>query len=171
MGKSSQYNHYMRAVNPDGTPIDVSWTNIEEEFAGLRYLKAEGLLDKGKAKNIYTESYAESDRLRVYLPTHLSNNVRVHSLTDIANEPTTITMTFVVIGDKDTRQAAIDAFEDYVRKGVHSYYDDARNKEFDFIVTGEIKVSDEKWHGSQPYVEVQIPMQNLNGKTRIHQTS
>jgi hypothetical protein len=41
--------------------------------------------------------------------------------------------------------------------------------EFDFIVTDEIKVSDEKWHGSTPYVEIQVPMQNLNGETREHQ--
>ncbi|MBO7381913.1 MAG: hypothetical protein J6U03_00895 [Muribaculaceae bacterium] len=62
-------------------------------------------------------------------------------------------------------------FEDYVRTGAHSYYDDARYLEFDFIVTEDIKVSDEKWHGSQPYVELEVRMQNLNGKTRVHQTS
>ena len=82
------------------------------------------------------------------------------------NESTVISMTFLVIGPEDRRTATIDNFYEYVRKGVHRYWDNARNKEFDFIVTDEIKVSDEKWVGSQPYVELEIKMKNLNGKTR-----
>lgn len=158
----------MRSVNTDGTTTS-SWINIEDVFSGLRYLNAKGIFDIGETKNIYTESYAESDRLRVYLPKHLYNGTYVHTASDITNEPTEITMTFIVIGKKTERLRTLEDFEDYVRTGVHSYYDDARNREFDFIVTKDIKVSDEKWHGDMPYVEVQIPMQNLNGKTRIHQ--
>lgn len=171
MGKSSQYNHFMRRINLDGTPIEQNWTNIEEAYNGLRYLKAEGIFDIGEPNNIYTESYPESDRLRVYLPKHLDNNTYVHSVSDITNKPTEIIMTFIVIGDESQRIATLSDFENYIREGAHSYYDDARNREFDFIVTKEIKLSEEKWHGSQPYVEVQIPMQNLNGKTRVHQTN
>lgn len=171
MGKSSQYNHYMRRVNVDGTAIDQTWINIEDVFTGLRYLSAKGLLDIGEAKNIYTETYAESDRVRVYLPKHNSGGLQVHSVSDIANEATEITMTFLVIGEESARMSTINNFENYIREGVHSYYDDARNMEFDFIVTDKIDISDEKWHGSQPYVEMQIKMQNLNGKTRVHQTN
>lgn len=130
----------------------------DPDYVGLRYLKAEGMNDVGKSKNIYTEGYADSDRLRVYLPPD----------GNYANEATVVTMTFVVIGAPDRRQATINNFYEYVRKGVHRYWDTARNREFDFVVTEELTISDEKWHGSQPYVEITLKMQNLNGCTRPH---
>ena len=154
MGRSSQYTHYMQRVDIENQPS----YDIEEQFSGLLYMRAEGMNDIGKSKNVYTETYADSDSLRVYLP-----NDGVYT-----NDATKITMHFLVIGDAETRQGIIDDFYEYVRIGVHSYWDDARNLEFDFIVQDEIKVSDEKWHGSSPYVEIAVVMQNLNGKTRPH---
>lgn len=157
MGISSQYTHWMVWLNesgePDGNPID-----IEQSFPGLLYMKADGMNNIGKSKNVYTEGYADSDRLRVYLP-----NDGVYT-----NEATKITMHFLVVGDEASREETIQDFQNYVRVGVHRYWDDARNLEFDFIVQDEIKVSDEKWHGSSPYVEIQVVMQNLNGSTRVH---
>lgn len=154
MGKSSQYTHYMQRTDITGQNV----IDIEDEFSGLLYMSAEGMNDIGKAKNVYTEEYADSDRKRFYLP---SDN-------DYANDATKITMRFLIIGTAKERQDTIEEFTVYVRKGVHRYWDDARNLEFDFIVTDEIKVSDEKWHGDVPYVEILVPMQNLNGKTRPH---
>lgn len=156
MAKSSPYTHYMERVDITDS---LGQIDIEEQFSGLLYMRAEGMNDVGKSKNVYTETYADSDRLRVYLPNDGNYN----------NDATKITMHFFVVGDKDSRQATIRAFETYVREGIHRYWDTARNLEFDFIVQDEIKVSDEKWHGSSPYVEIQVPMQNLNGKTREHQ--
>lgn len=164
MGKSSQYTHYMQRVDIENQPS----YDIEEHFNGLLYMRAEGMNDIGKAKNIYTETYADSDRLRVSLPKHRYNNIGIHSVDDITNEATKVTMHFLVVGAEASRQTTIRAFRDYVREGVHRYWDDARNLEFDFIVQDEFKVSDERWHGSSPYVEIQVVMQNLNGKTRVH---
>lgn len=154
MSRSSQYTHYMQRVDIESQPV----YDIEEQFAGLLYMKADGMNNIGKAKNIYTETYADSDRLRVYLP-----NDGVYT-----NEATKITMHFLVVGDEASREETIQDFQNYVREGIHRYWDDARNLEFDFIVQDEIKVSDEKWHGSSPYVEIEVVMQNLNGKTREH---
>lgn len=157
MGKSSQYNHSMQRVDERGhTPF-----NIEERFPGLLYMKASGLNDIGKPKNIYTENYADSDRMRVYLP---PNDNYTH-------ESTTITMTFLIVGDAESRQITLEQFLEEITTGIHRYWDDARNREFDFVVNDEIKVSDERWHGSQPYVEITVPMLNLNGGTRVHQNS
>lgn len=145
--------------------------NIEDNFPGLLYMKSSGLNDIGKPKNIYTEHYADSDRTRVYLP---SRNINGRMVTDekaITNEPTKIEMTFLIVGDVSARKETLRLFSDYVRTGILKYYDDARNVEFEFVVTDEIKVSDERWHGSQPYIEITVPMQNLNGKTRVHQNS
>lgn len=155
MPKSSQYTHYMQRTDVVGYNI----IDIEEQFDGLLYMRAEGMNDIGKSKNVYTEGYADSDRLRVHLPPD----------GNYTNEATKITMHFLVVGTASQRQTTIKNFRDYVREGIHRYWDDARNLEFDFIVQDEIKVSDERWHGSSPYVEIQVPMQNLNGKTREHQ--
>ena len=155
MGKSSQYTHYMERVDITDS---LGQIDIEEQFSGLLYMKAEGMNDVGDSMVIYTEKYPESDRLRVHVPPD----------DNYTNEATEIVMHFLVVGDALQRQATIKAFEDYVRKGIHRYWDDARNLEFDFVVKKKISVSDEKWHGSSPYVEIQVPMQNLNGSTRVH---
>lgn len=155
MAKSSQYTHYMQRVDITDS---LGQIDIEEHFSGLLYMKADGMNDIGKSKNVYTEGYADSDRLRVYLPND----------GNYTNNATKITMHFLVVGSESARQTTIKNFRDYVREGIHRYWDDARKLEFDFVVQDEIKVSDEKWHGSTPYVEIQVPMQNLNGKTREH---
>lgn len=144
----------MKRVDINGQPT----YDIEEHFNGLLYMKTDGMNDVGKSKNIYTEEYADSDRIRVHLPND----------GNYANEATKITMHFLIVGPSELRQSTLRSFEDYVRVGIHRYWDDARNLEFDFIVQDEIKVSDERWHGSQPYVEIQVTMQNLNGSTRPH---
>ena len=154
MGRSSQYNHYMQRIDVASQQV----IDIEEEFVGLLYEQAEGLNNSGKTKNVYTEEYADSDRKRFFLPPD----------GNYANEGTKITMKFLVVGNPVDRQNTIDRFYEYVRKGVHRYWDTARNREFEFIVQDEIKQSDERWHGSQPYVEITVTMQNLNGSTRPH---
>ena len=132
--------------------------DIESHFTGLLYMSADGMYDVGASKNIYTEKYADSDRLRVALPPDGNNT----------HEATKITMHFLVVGSDASRKNTIRNFQDYVMTGVHKYWDDARNLEFDFIVTDEIKASEERWHGSQPYVEIAVTMQNLNGRTSVH---
>ena len=154
MGRSSQYKHYMQRIDVASQQV----IDIEEEFVGLLYEQAEGLNNIGKTKNVYTEEYADSDRKRFFLPPD----------GNYANEGTKITMKFLVVGNPVDRQNTIDRFYEYVRKGVHRYWDTARNREFEFIVQDEIKQSDERWHGSQPYVEITVTMQNLNGSTRPH---
>ena len=156
MPQETRYYYRMQRIDKPG--YNERDLENDPEWAGLRYLKAEGINTIGKSKNVYTEEYADSDRKRVYLPPD----------DNYTNESTVITMTFVVIGPEERRTATIDNFYEYIRKGVHRYWDNARNKEFDFIVTDEIKVSDEKWHGSQPYVEITVNLQNLNGRTRPH---
>jgi hypothetical protein len=63
--------------------------DIEEQFDGLLYMRAEGMNDIGKSKNVYTEGYADSDRLRVHLPPE----------GNYTNDATKITMHFLVVGD------------------------------------------------------------------------
>lgn len=167
MGRSSQYNHYMQRVDSPGFAL----VDIEEEFPGLLYSKAKGIYDIGDAKNIYTEEYADSDRTRVYIPIQYENGQLVHNVSMIANKATLVEMTFLVIGDADARRDVITAFEDYVRTGIHLYYDTARQMAFNFFVSDAIEIGEEKWHGGQPYIEMTIKMHNINGKTRYVEPS
>ena len=162
-----EYTHYMQRIDQ---PMTANILDIEEEFQGLVYLEAKGMNTIGKAKNVYTEQYADSDDLRAYFPesdTVDNNGVTEDSYT---NEATVITMKFAIIGDAVMRQRTLDQFTDYIRHGKHRYWDNARNREFTFIITDEIKVSEERWHGSTPYIVIEVPMQNLKGKTTLMQT-
>ena len=42
--------------------------DIMSYFDGLYYKQCVGISHKGKIKNIYTEEFAETDKLRVYIP-------------------------------------------------------------------------------------------------------
>ena len=124
--------------------------DLEVDFEGLRYISAKGINTIGKPR-IYTETYADNDRIRVYVPKNLTN------------APTTITFTFYFFGEN--RQKVYDAFNEYIRNGIHRYWDTARNKYFDFIVDESIEVSSENWKARIPYLSVDYKVKNLNGKT------
>ena len=48
--------------------------------------------------------------------------------------------------------------------GYNMYWDTARNKKIILMPpTDEIKPSEEKWHGSTPYIEVSIKFQAITG--------
>lgn len=146
----SQYQFYMQQVTAKGEWVLGTKKNLEVDFDGLRYKQAKGINNIGKAR-IYTEKYADSDRMRVYVPK------------EVTNDPTTVTFTFYFFGAN--RQATFDAFNGYIRNGIHRYWDTARNKYFDFVVEESIQISEEKWYESTPYFSVDYKVQNLNGKT------
>lgn len=151
---NGEFIHYMQRIDIPNQPL----YDIEEEFKGVLYCKAEGMNAIGEAKNVYTEDYAESDKIRYYLPP---------TDDDYANKATVINMTFLIYGKPIERQRVYDRFTDYVRKGAHRYYDTARQRELRFIVKDEITVSDERWHGTTAYIEVTIPLQNIYGHTTL----
>lgn len=119
-------------------------------FEGLKYSKAEGLNKIGKPR-IYTEEFSDSDRLRVHIPKNLTNS------------PTTVRFTFYFVGEN--RHRSYDNFVAYVRKGFKRYYDTARGKYLYFCVNEEIAPSKEQWYGSTPYLELQLNVQNIFGRT------
>lgn len=150
---SSVYNFYMQECDSKGTLLEnSSQIDLEnhEQFVGLKYCRADGLNKIGKPR-IYTESFADSDRLRVHIPESLTN------------EPTTVKFTFYFTGS--SRYDSYDNFIEYVRKGFKRYYDTARNKYLYFFVNSDIAPAEEKWHGSTPYLELQLTVQNIFGKT------
>lgn len=145
------YKFYMKTINKDGSIPDDSITkDLEADFDGLRYKECKGLNTIGKPRT-YTESYADSDRLRSYIPeTTLS-------------EATDVKLTLYFMGEN--RHATFDEFNEFILGGYRKYWDTARNKAFDFFVKDKVEISDEKWYWSKPYFEVTYTLQNLNGKT------
>lgn len=147
----SKYNFYMQKCLKDGTPIAGTLKNLEEDFEGLKYSKCVGLDVLGKAQNVYSETYSESNGIRTYVPD------------EITCASTTITLSLYFFGEN--RRKTYDAFNIYLRKGYTKYFDDARNKGFVFIVDKEIKVKEENWYKGTPYIAVDYSLTNIQGKT------
>lgn len=126
--------------------------DLEAHFAGLRYQKCTGLNDKGKRKNIYKETYSDSDTVRVWQGA------------EVTREATTITFTFFFFGAN--RQSVYTAFYDYVKNGEITYYDTARKKKALLVLSEAITVSNDVWKGSKPYIEASFKFDNLWGECR-----
>jgi hypothetical protein len=125
--------------------------NLERDFGGLRYSKIEGIEAVGAAKNIYTESYSDANKLRVYVPE------------EIKHKETSIKLTLWFVGE--TRQSDLDRFNSYIINGLHRYWDTARNKWFAFYVKDELKPADSQWYGSTPFLKMEYNLINIFGKT------
>lgn len=130
--------------------------NLMRDFEGLVYSKCEGLATIGTAKNIYEEKYADSEKLRVHIPK------------TILNEATTIKLTLFFVGED--RYSVRDDFNTYIRDGFHIYWDDARKRMFQFYVSKELPIGEEKWNGSTPYLKCEYTLNNIHGKTELKET-
>lgn len=128
--------------------------DLEATFAGLRYSKCEGLLDKGKRKNVYTETYSDSDTMRVWQGK------------TVTREATDITFKFYFVGED--KQDGYDAFYEYVKNGAITYYDTKRKKEALLILVDALKVKEDFWKGDIPYIEVDFKFKNLWGECKDH---
>lgn len=166
---SSQYKFYMIACDKDGDVIQSSEKDLETDFKGLVYSKCEGLDTIGAAKNIYEEKYADSDSIRVYMPVRTDEQGNTltddqgNPLFDIKNEPTTIKLTLFFVGED--RYSVRDDFNTYIRNGFHKYWDNARRRRFQFYVSKELPIGEEKWYGSTPYLKCEYTLNNIHGKT------
>ena len=148
----STYKFYMVACDNKGNPIVGAQTmDLEKDFEGLKYSSMDGIETIGAAKNIYSESYSDSDRLRVYVPSEVK-----HKETEI---------TFTVYFTGKNRHKTYDAFNAYITEGLHRYHDNARNKWFAFYIKGELKPAEDMWYGSTPYLKMQYKLSNIFGRT------
>lgn len=147
----NKYKIYMQEVDNSGNLKENTLKDLEDDFDGLRYSKCEGLNTIGAPKNVYEETYSDANRLRVYLPE------------EVKNAATTISLTLFFVGDN--RYATKDAFDAYISKGLHKYWDTCRKKWFIFYVKDEIKPATEELYGSTPFLKYTYTLQNIYGKT------
>lgn len=151
MMKTNEYKFYMQATDSKGVALEgAPVKDLEVDFEGLRYLKATGLNDIGDAR-VYTETYADSDRTRVYIPS------------EVTHKQTSVTLSLVFVGKK--RHETYDAFLAYITDGFHAFWDSCRHKRLVFYVESNISPSEELWSGSNPYLKLDITLKNVYGKT------
>lgn len=141
---------YMKREGVDEDYIDIE-DYFVEPYTRLRYSKCDGLEDLGKAKNIYTETYADADELRVYLPEN------------VTREATTLTFTFAFIGVN--KQKVYDRFCEFITGSKIYYYDTARMKQAYMVFTDKSAPKEDVYKGSS-YMVVDFKFQNLWGECR-----
>lgn len=126
-------------------------TSLEDYFNGMKYMSCSGLGTRGKTKNIYTENYAETEELRVFLP---EQTVR---------ENTDIEFEFVFTGEK--RRDIYDNFCDWITGHRLRYWDNCRFRQVEMILIEEIDVDDDELYGSDPSILAKFKFKNLKGQS------
>lgn len=129
---------------------DANYTDLESYFNGMKYSKCVGLEDWGKPKNIYTETYADADELRVHIPE------------DIKREATKITFTFIFFGEN--RQDTYNKFNKFIEGKKLLYYDTKRYKYAYMVLVDKTEPKEDIYKGSDPYISVDYSFQNLWGE-------
>lgn len=148
--ETSKYKFYMAECDAEWKVKDSTQKDLETDFEGLRYQEAKGLNLKGKPR-LYTETYADADKVRVYIPEK------------VTYEPTTITFSFVFFGEN--RYKTYDEFVAWVSGKRMVYHDSARNKYAYFYVADSVQPAEEKWHTSTPYLRLELKVSNVYGCT------
>jgi hypothetical protein len=162
-----QYHFYIKkAVQSESGWSLGNEVDLEEHFKGLRYKSCTGLRAYGVQKGIYTETYAESDKARVYV-----SPLSVYEQTDI-----TLTLYFFDplgrdVTNEESRQAAIkaagevyDNFVEYVSGGLVIYRDTARQRKVLMYLSDKSEPVTDTLKGII-YMEVPFKFKNVYGCT------
>lgn len=129
--------------------------DIEEQFK-CKYVKFEGLSEAGKVKNVYTEAYADSEELRVYVPDEV-----LYEQTDIS-----LTLLFAPSSANDNDvQDNERAFFEYVSGHKIEYHDTFRNRYVSLLLINKPEVVGEVLYGGSRYREVKYTFKNLYGRS------
>ena len=129
--------------------------DIEEQFK-CKYVKFEGLSETGKVKNIYTETYAETEELRMYIPDEV-----LYDNTDMS-----LTLLFSPYSENDSDvQDNERAFFEYVSGHKIEYHDTFRNRYVSLLLLNKPEVIGEVLYGGSRYREVKYTFKNIYGRS------
>ena len=129
--------------------------DIEEQFK-CKYVKFEGLSETGKVKNIYTETYAETEELRVYIPD------------EVLYENTDLSLTLLFAPDSANESDVQNnerAFFEYVSGHKIEYHDTFRNRYVSLLLLNKPEVVGEVLYGGSRYREVKYTFKNIYGRS------
>ena len=129
--------------------------DIEAHFK-CKYVKFEGLSETGKVKNVYTETYAETEELRTYIPD------------DVLYENTDMSLTLLFAPDS-TNDSDVQnnerAFFEYVSGHKIEYHDTFRNRYVSLLLLNKPEVVGEVLYGGSRYREVKYTFKNIYGRS------
>ena len=129
--------------------------DIEEQFK-CKYVKFEGLSETGKVKNIYTETYAETEELRMYIPDEVLYD----------NPDMSLTLLFAPDTENDSDvQDNERAFFEYVSGHKIEYHDTCRNRYVSLLLINKPEVVGEVLYGGSRYREVKYTFKNIYGRS------
>ena len=129
--------------------------DIEEQFK-CKYVKFEGLSETGKVKNIYTETYAETEELRVYIPD------------EVLYENTELSLTLLFAPDSENDSDVQNnerAFFEYISGRKIEYHDTFRNRYVSLLLLNKPEVVGEVLYGGSRYREVKYTFRNIYGRS------
>lgn len=128
--------------------------DLEEHFSGLRYKSMSGLCVYG-APAVCSESFADSERLEVYIP----------------EEPvygsTKLELSLCFLSDDGTYSSCDAVYRDFVRflsGGYLVYWDDVRCRKVLMYLSGSVEVDSDVLYG-RLYKEVRFTFTNVYGRT------
>lgn len=129
--------------------------DIEAQFK-CKYVKFEGLSETGKVKNIYTETYAETEELRMYIPDEV-----LYENTDLS-----LTLLFAPSSTDDNDvQDNERAFFEYISGHKIEYHDTFRNRYVSLLLLNKPEVVGEVLYGGSRYREVKYTFKNIYGRS------
>ena len=129
--------------------------DIEEQFK-CKYVKFEGLSETGKVKHIYTETYAETEELRMYIPD------------EVLYDNTDMSLTLLFAPDTENDSDVQDnerAFFEYVSGHKIEYHDTFRNRYVSLLLLNKPEVVGEVLYGGSRYREVKYTFKNIYGRS------
>ena len=129
--------------------------DIEEQFK-CKYVKFEGLSETGKVKNVYTETYAETEELRTYIPD------------EVLYENTELSLTLLFAPSSNNENDVQDnerSFFEYVSGHKIEYHDTFRNRYVSLLLINKPEVVGEVLYGGSRYREVKYTFKNLYGRS------
>lgn len=145
-----EYKYFMsRFINSEWEKA----VSLEDYFNCMKYCSCKGLSTKGKPKNIYTENYAETEELRVFIPEAVV----------LENTDLEFTFAFKGIGRRDM----YDRFCEWLTGYKIRYWDTCRKRQVDMILMDAVETGDDSLYGSEPFMTATFKFKNLKGKTEI----
>lgn len=147
---SNGYNFYIQKYPVNATSLPV--VDIEQTFT-CRYCYAKNIQEYGKIKNVYTESFAESSKQKIYIPPE----------DELAYESTTVELSVAFVGANCIDNS--DTFYEYVRGQLLEFHDTFRWRYVTLLLTEAPTIVAEKlYKGAQSYRQMSYKFTNVYGR-------
>lgn len=141
--------------------------SLEDDFGGgsVRYKSLDGLNSKGKQKGVYTESYPESDALRVFVdPNARHENTNATLSVCVFGYNVDGTTEISITEQIKAAEKAWDSLYTYLEGALILWYDDYRQKKALFLVQDATEPSTDNIKNI-PYLLCSVKLVNVFGQS------